>query len=135
MDREEEIMKRKWIVLVILALSFTACGPMYEHRLLDGFWQMRHITYANGETEKAENIYYGFQLHLIHIRNLNSGSYFGEFDYTEDSLHVRILGASTQESLHPLGMNDTLQHFKVDVLTRNTLILQSDYARLEFRKY
>ncbi len=128
-------MKKKSILLLLLVSCMTACGPMYEYRHLDGFWQMRQITYSNGETKKAEDIYYGFQLHLINIRNLNSGSYFGEFAYIGDSLHVRIKGAPSQEAMHAYGMNDTLQRFKIDIPNNDKLILESDYARLEFRKY
>ena len=135
MDRKEKEMKRKSMFLVLLVLCITACGPMYEYRHLDGHWQMRQITYSNGETKKAEDIYYGFQLHLINIRNLNTGSYFGDFTYVGDSLHVRIVGAPSQEAMHSYGMNDTLQRFKVDIPNGDKLILQSDYARLEFRKY
>ena len=128
-------MKKKWIAALLLVLSFTACGPMYEYRDLDGFWQMRQITYSNGDTEQAKNLYYGFQLHLISIRNIGGGGYFGEFDYTEDSLHVHITGVSSPALMHPFGMNDTLQHFKVEQLTGSKLILRSNYAQLEFRKY
>ncbi|WP_286156253.1 lipocalin-like domain-containing protein, partial [Parabacteroides goldsteinii] len=42
---------------------------------------------------------------------------------------------SKVEDLLPFGMNGTEQRFGVKELTSKHLVLQSDYARLEFRKF
>ncbi|MEG1562471.1 MAG: lipocalin-like domain-containing protein [Bacteroides sp.] len=121
-------------VLTVILLCLTACGKQYEYRHLDGMWQMRRIQYTSGETEQAENLYYSFQLHIINIRKLEHGEYYGKFCYTGDSMHVDIKDAPVGE-MKVFGMNDTIQHFKVEQLTSSKLVLQSAYARLEFRKY
>lgn len=129
-------MKRKWIMTIIaVALSVTACGPMYEYRGLDGMWQLRQITYdEDGRSEQWNDLYFSFQKHIINIRRLSHGSYFGSFKYTDDSIHVCINGA-TQEAMKAYGMNDTIQSFRVEKLGDGKLTLKSDYARLEFRDY
>lgn len=122
-----------WLVCILLCLS--ACGPMYEYRHLDGLWQMRHIEYANGDAaEQPTNTYYSFQMHIINIRKLGRGEYYGSFKYVDDSMHVHMKDAPAGE-MKAYGMNDTVQHFLVEKLTSDKLILKSDYARLEFRKY
>lgn len=128
------MMKTKGICLVCALLLLTACGKMYEYKHLDGMWQMRHIAYEEGGTSEPENSYYSFQRHVINVRNMDSGECFGIFRYTDDSLHVSFQGASV-DAMGAYGMNDTVQHFRVEKLTGSQLILKSDYARLEFRKY
>lgn len=128
-------MKRVVMGWVVTLLCLSACGPMYEYRDLDGMWQMRHIEYTSGDAAaKPENTYYSFQRHIINIKKLGRGEYYGSFQYEGDSMHVSIKGAPISE-MKVFGMNDTLQHFKVEILKNDKLILQSDYARLEFRKY
>lgn len=128
-------MRKKVIMMIaVLALSITACGPMYEYRDLDGMWQLRQITYENGDTEQLGDLYFSFQKHIINVRRLSHGSYFGTFKYTDDSLHVCINGA-TAGDMKKYGMNDTIQHFRVEESGGDRLVLKSDYARLEFRDY
>lgn len=123
------------IMVAVAALSFTACGPMYEYRDLDGMWQLRHIVYEeDGSSEQLDNLYFSFQKHIINVRRLGHGNYFGTFKYTDDSLHVIINGA-TAGDMKKYGMNDTIQHFRVEQADGGKLILKSDYARLEFRDY
>lgn len=123
------------IMVAVLMLSITACGPMYEYRDLDGMWQLRQITYdEDGRSEQWPDLYFSFQKHIINVRRLSSGSYFGTFKYVDDSLHVCINGA-TVEDMKKYGMNDTIQHFRVEKADGDKLVLKSDYARLEFRDY
>lgn len=129
-------MKRKWILtVVVLVLSLTACGPMHEYRELDGMWQLRQITYdEDGRSEQLEHLYYSFQKHNIDVRRLGLGECFGTFEYTDDSLHICFRG-TLKENMLIYGMNDTIQHFRVEKADGSRLILKSDYARLEFRDY
>lgn len=129
-------MRKKVIMMIaVLALSITACGPMYEYRDLDGMWQLRQITYEEGgSSEQLGDLYFSFQKHIINVRRLSHGSYFGTFKYTGDSLHVCINGA-TAGDMKKYGMIDTIQHFRVEKADGSKLILKSDYARLEFRDY
>lgn len=122
------------IMIAVVTLSFTACGPMYEYRDLDGMWQLRHIEYENGDTGQLDNLYFSFQKHIINVRQLQSGSHFGTFKYIDDSLHV-CFNHTTAEEMKKYGMNDTIQHFRVEKADGNRLVLKSNYARLEFRDY
>lgn len=128
-------MRKKVIMMIaVLALSITACGPMYEYRDLDGMWQLRHIEYENGDTKQLDNLYFSFQKHVINVRRLNQSEHFGTFKYTDDSLHVCFRG-TVKENMLIYGMNDTIQHFRVEESGGDRLVLKSDYARLEFRDY
>lgn len=123
------------MTVVTVVLSMTACGPMYEYRDLDGMWQLRQITYnEEGRSEQLDGLYFSFQKHIINIRRTSHSSYFGTFKYVGDSLHVSINGA-TKENMPLYGMNDTIQHFRVEESGGDRLVLKSDYARLEFRDY
>ena len=101
---------------------------------LDGRWQIMKIAYASGEEEAPERAYYSVVLHTINLMKVDVTSQTGNMEYTGDSLFV-VMPISKVEDLLPFGMNGTEQRFSVKELTSKHLVLQSDYARLEFRKF
>lgn len=127
-----DTMKRYIIVLLILIVS--ACGKMPINGDLDGCWQIMKIEYASGEEETPERAYYNVALHTINLMQVGVTSQTGNMEYTGDSLFVEM-PVSTVEDLLPFGMNDTKQRFGIKELTSKHLVLQSEYARLEFRKF
>lgn len=97
-------------------------------------WQLRHVTYEDGSAGQLDNLYFSFQMHTINIRRLSLGARFGTFDYVDDSLHICFKGTK-KENMLIYGMNDTIQHFRVEKLDKNKLILKSNFTRLESRSY
>lgn len=128
-----DTMKR-YIIAVLLVLIASACGKTPINGDLDGRWQIMKIEYTSGDEEIPERTYYSVALHTINLMKVGSTSQTGNMKYTGDSLLV-IMPISTVEDLLPFGMNGTEQRFRVKELTSKHLVLQSDYARLEFRKF
>ncbi|WP_309568344.1 lipocalin-like domain-containing protein [Parabacteroides faecis] len=128
-----DTMKR-YIIAVLLILIVSACGKTPINGDLDGRWQIMKIEYASGEEETPERAYYSVALHTINLMQVGVTSQTGNMEYTGDSLFVEM-PVSKIEDLLPFGMNGTEQRFGVKELTSKHLVLQSDYARLEFRKF
>ena len=128
-----DTMKR-YIIAVLLILIVSACGKTPINGDLDGRWQIMKIEYASGEEETPERAYYSVALHTINLMQVGVTSQTGNMEYTGDSLFVEM-PVSKIEDLLPFGMNGTEQRFGVKELTSKHLILQSDFARLEFRKF
>ena len=124
----------RYIIAVLLILIVSACGKTPINGDLDGRWQIMKIEYASGEEETPERVYYSVALHTINLMQVGVTSQTGNMEYTGDSLFVEM-PVSKIEDLLPFGMNDTKQRFGVKELTSKHLVLQSDYARLEFRKF
>ena len=128
-----DTMKR-YIIGALLLLMASACGKMPINGDLDGRWQIMKIEYASGEEEMPERAYYSVALHTINLMKVDVTSQTGNMEYTGDSLFV-VMPVSKVEDLLPFGMNGMEQRFGVKELTSKYLVLQSDYARLEFRKF
>ena len=128
-----DTMKR-YIIGALLLLMASACGKMPINGDLDGRWQIMKIEYASGEEEMPERAYYSVALHTINLMKVDVTSQTGNMEYTGDSLFV-VMPISKVKDLLPFGMNGTEQRFGVKELTSKYLVLQSDYARLEFRKF
>lgn len=125
---------KKGVIFTLLILLISACGKMPINGDLDGRWQIMKIEYASGEEETPERAYYSVALHTINLMQVDVTSQTGNMEYTGDSLFV-TMPISTVEDLLPFGMNGTEQRFGVKELSSKHLVLQSDYARLEFRKF
>lgn len=125
---------KKGIFFTLLILFISACGKMPINGDLDGRWQIMKIEYASGEEETPERAYYSVALHTINLMQVGVSNQTGNMEYTGDSLFV-TMPISTVEDLLPFGMNGTEQRFGVKELTSKHLVLQSDYARLKFRKF
>ncbi|MCM0711588.1 lipocalin-like domain-containing protein [Parabacteroides sp. TA-V-105] len=125
---------KRYIIGALLLLMASACGKMPINGDLDGRWQIMKIEYASGEEEVPERAYYSVALHTINLMKVGVSNQTGNMEYTGDSLFV-VMPISKVEDLLPFGMNGTEQRFGVKELTSNHLVLQSDYARLEFRKF
>ena len=124
----------RYIIAVLLILIVSACGKTPINGDLDGRWQIMRIEYASGEEETPERAYYSVALHTINLMQVGVTSQTGNMEYIGDSLFVEM-PISKIEDLLPFGMNGTEQRFGVKELTSKHLVLQSDYARLEFRKF
>lgn len=139
------MMKKNFILYVCLLLAtmtgLVSCGKKPINGNLDGRWQLMTIDYhENGQTEQPEYIYYDINLYLLKLwetKDIDSNfgpRLFGRFSHVGDSLHVRMIHL-TKAMVKPFGMNDTIQHFGVESLTKKKMVLNSRYARLQFRKF
>ena len=127
-------MMKRDIIAVLLTLIVSSCGKMPINGDLDGRWQIMKIAYTSGEEDTPERAYYSVALHTINLMKVDVSNQTGNMEYTGDSLFV-VMPVSQVEDLLPFGMNGTEQRFGVKKLTSKHLVLQSDYARLEFRMF
>lgn len=117
-------MKRlRWIGLLCAVLLGACDGKEGYDSKLDGMWQMVDTS-----------IYYSFQVNVVNVKQTGGNSYFGHYNYENDSIYITIRNA-TKEAVEPLGLKDTIQNFEVETLTHKRLILRSDDTRMVFRKY
>lgn len=131
-------MKKGLILLfAILLCGLTSCDKKFGYKHLDGMWQMQAITYLDSETTvQPDDMYFSFQMNIIEVKQLGTALFNGTFDYTQGVISSNLRVGETNLHLLPhFGMNAPDQNFKVVKLTSDKLILQSDYARLELRKY
>lgn len=126
-------MKKGFIILFAAMLCMmTSCTEKFGYKHLDGMWQVQSIT-KDGVTEHPENMYFSFQMNIMEVRQLGVAQFAGNFDYTDGVIHSKF-GMSVEQA-NIFGMKDAEQEFFVEKLNTDKLILQSDYARVELRKY
>lgn len=126
---------KKGIIILFAALLcvMTSCSEKFGYKHLDGMWQVQSMT-KDGVTEHPQGMYFSFQMHIMEVRQLGVAQFAGKFTYTDDVIHSDFTGM-TVEQAHIFGMKDAQQEFVVERLDSDKLILQSDYARVELRKY
>ena len=148
-------MKRqiyKLLALLIIIL-ISSCESYQIHGDLDGFWQVTSIeNKQTGEiTECKGDIYYSFQRDLVLVSyvspNIPTGqtkkNYIAYFTHENDVItmtdfRIYIDKEATQVPLPKLekfGLYDTFNRFLVEKLNNNSLILNSDKARIVMKKY
>lgn len=135
-------MKKIYFALAFLAaLSFAGCGEHDDiNGDLDGFWQLRAITYnAGGATVDVQDSlrFMAVQLHLLQLRNNGRWGGFARFEHTGDSLFIAMIDSATTSKAWMLhfGMDGVRQRFRVVTLNGKHLVLQSSFARLTFHKF
>lgn len=131
----------KNVCMIILILFFVSCGKMPINGDLDGRWQLMRIDRHEDEMQVyPEYTYYDVSLHLMELKRKADKEEVGlfglraRFRQTDDSLHIKMIRCKAAQ-MPPYGMNDTIQHFAVEKLDSKKMILNSDYARLTFRKF
>ena len=132
------------LLFILFMLGISSCDKAPINGKLDGRWQLMTIEYTNGKIEECNRIYYSIQLHLVEIsaKGGNGGTHIGRFSYKGDEVTMsefRHRGdeekLTTLNELKPFGLNQAINHLKVEKATGKKLILKSDYARLTFRKF
>lgn len=143
--------------LLALLAVLTGCDKVPMNGELDGMWQLVQIE-ADGVTQevKDEKLYLSFQLHLAQFtrsnpQQLGRTNYYAHFEHKGNILRIYDLFKAadyetaqdynnriTEENiseLHPWGFYDLDTPFHVVKLTGSSMILRSDKAQLEFRKF
>lgn len=139
-------MRKKLILAAVYLIVVTACGKHPINGKLDGRWQLMVIDYHHPDSvsRNPEFTYFDFQLKLMQLARTGGDEYktrsiWTRFHHAEDSLHIQAISNNGKKiqlkEMLPFGMNDTIQHFKVEELTRKRMILNSTYTRLELRKF
>lgn len=119
---------------ILLCVLGSACSKLPINGNLDGQWQVQQIEYRSGETETPKQTYYNISLHTVNLMQVGGPFEAGNMQYSGDSLWISM-PISPLEKLRPFGLNQKDTRFGVEKLTSSHLVLQSDYARLSFRKF
>ena len=141
-----------FIVLFTVVLA-SSCESYQIHGDLDGFWQVQsienkesgEITYCNGD------IYYSFQRDLVLAsyvsptipQGLIKNNYIAHFTQENDSIYMtdfriyldREGKQAPLSELEKFGLHNTFNTFGIEKLSRSSLILNSDKARIVLQKY
>ena len=118
-----------------------------------GKWQLREYQYPDGEVQKVDSIFYGFQKGSFLAYCMNeSGSYesfYGYYKLKDDEISITLWpdNSSGNEAAHEelvnsasykkfFGWGDTGERtFKVEELTNKKMRLNYEGMKYVFRKY
>lgn len=149
---------RNFSLITIFLLLLTGCSiETSDNGVLDGRWQLMEINYFDGSNRtvktKEQLIFWDIQYKLISIHSMSSKLHDSlteeslcRFNYTKDSLKLsdfyRHFREADQKIDDPLttyfqktGINGINANFAVLHLDSKSMLLQSDYAKLSFRKF
>lgn len=137
----------------VLTLLFTSCESYLINGDLDGFWQVQTIERLGTEdTIQCNNeVFYAFQRHIVqltqhtptHVMGQMSTRYHASFNWQDDSISMGdfreydLKGSKNKAPLSELkkfGLYQEHTTFHID-LSKKSLILTSDSARISLRKY
>ncbi len=151
-------MKTYYILLLFACVMlFASCDKMPKNGDLDGMWQLMTVERAGEEAEfvKTKKLYYSFQLDLVQLNDAtmpnDRGGYYAYFKHSGDSLFIRkICFPSANETaadnnieftsadlpkIAPWGIYTLNPRFKVWELDSDDMVLESNEAKLTFRKF
>lgn len=129
-------MKMLYALLLFLFLV-VSCQKADDNGELGGFWKLLDIEYvASGDKIdcRENSCFMAVQLDLMQLRG--NGSHYARFQHRGDSLFIQMIGADAEEQLlASMGMDGQEQRFYVRKLTDKSLVLESLYSVLSFRKF
>ncbi len=118
---------------------------------IDGFWQLASVdTLPGGGTAdvRQQQVTWAFQAHLVEIRCMSDTDpcdIVSFFDKSGDSLWLHDFYYSARDAgdirlpdpadLHPYGMRSLRPAFRIAYLGSNSMQLETDSLRLNFRRY
>lgn len=129
-------MKRIFYILIFAAL-LSSCQKADDNGDLGGFWKLLKIEEFAADTviiTKDIDRFWSIQLDLL----VTTGDAKGRFQHVGDSLYVQMLTRpyGKIKSLREVGIyNPDDERFEVLYLGRSKMMLRSDSAFLEFRKF
>ena len=136
----------KKIIYIFLAVFLAlSCQKADDNGDLGGFWKLLKIedyaTDAIVDTKEYKR-FWSIQLDVLATTSEDDDSYNygyggkGRFQHVGDSLFVQMITMSKKSDLKKVGLyNPYDERFEVVMLNRDKMILRSDSALLEFRKF
>lgn len=134
---------KRYLLLFSLLFLLSACDKAPINGTIDGLWKLTSIHVTDGEIITPHRIFYAIYRHIVQISDKGTngyGSYTGHFSKEDDELLIdRFVGipqdAILAGHLRPFGINTPSTLFKKIKATSTTMVLQSDYATLHFKKF
>ena len=144
---------KKLLHILIMCFLLTACDKLPANGDLDGMWQLIEVEH-NGviRNVKEDQVYMSIQLKLFMLGDrVNSMRYYGYFNHEGDSIYFwQFSYPSMNESdddnnlpveeedkgeLERWGFYSLKEIFKVEKLTKDLLIMQSDSVKIRYIKF
>ncbi len=130
---------RKLIYILLATAMIAACQKADHNGDLGGNWKLLKIEdFAKNETISTKEIkrFWAIQLNMIATsteEDLNHGGK-GRFQHVGDSLFVQMI--QVPKNAESLGLyNPKDERFEIILLNNKKMILRSEFALLEFRKF
>ena len=145
-------MKLKYILL-LLCIQLISCEKAPIREDVEGYWQLKSVTYLEtGEAVEYNGLYYSITMMLVKVSDPHNrygcGQAFGRLRYEDDNSSLVLsdfyvgkwnvdTGVQAQvENLIPYGINSRDEiKFRIVHCNGKTMTLESEYARLELRKF
>ena len=143
----------KSLLLSFFLLFVTGCGKVPIREDVEGYWQLKSVTYLEtGETVEYNGLYYSISMMLVSVSDPHGrygcGQAFGRLKYEDDNSSLVFsdfyvgagnvdTGVQAQvENLIPYGINSRDEiKFRIVHCNGKTMTLESEYSRLELRKF
>ena len=140
------------VLAAVVCLLPGGCKKAPINNDFEGMWILeRFTTRADNEVHACERMYISIQLWVMEVAEKQGthgyGSYIGRCIYDSKGESIRVQEfyqrastgdngkPATAEQLMPWGMNSTETTFKVLDANGKRLVLQSDYAVLELKRF
>lgn len=145
-------MKLKYILL-LLCIQLISCEKAPIREDVEGYWQLKSVTYLEtGEAVEYNGLYYSISMMLVKVSDPHGrygcGQAFGRLKYEDDNSSLVFsdfyVGAGNVdtgvqakvENLIPYGINSRDEiKFRIVHCNGKTMTLESEYSRLELRKF
>lgn len=143
--------------IVLLLLSFllflTGCEKAPIREDVEGYWQLKRVTYLEtGETVEYNGLYYGITRMLVKVSDpynrYGCGQAFGRLAYQDDNNALWFgdfyVGAGNVDTGEPASVDNLIPYginsrdeimFRIVRCNGKTMTLESDYSRLELKKF
>lgn len=144
-------IKSLFLFFFLLFVSGCEKAPIRED--VEGYWQLKSVTYLEtGETVEYNGLYYSISMMLVKVSDPHNrygcGQAFGRLKYEDDNSSLVFsdfyVGAGNVdtgeqakvENLIPYGINSRDEvKFRIVHCNGKTMTLESEYSRLELRKF
>ena len=127
----------KIVFLLFASLFAASCQKADDNGYLGAFWKLLEVEHhadASKSDLRQQSLFMAVQLNLMQFSG--EGLHYARFQHCGDSLFIQMIGGDADKKLlDSFGMNGQEQRFFIKCLNKNSLILQSEYSTLHFRKF
>lgn len=127
----------KIVFLLFASLFAASCQKADDNGYLGAFWKLLEVEHhadASKSDLRQQSLFMAVQLNLMQFSG--EGLHYARFQHCGDSLFIQMIGGDADKKLlDSFGMNGQEQRFFIKCLNKNSLILQSEYSTLRFKKF
>lgn len=146
-------MKKILVVTLLIASVLLSCDKMPMNGDLDGMWQLMSEQVGDSTiSRKSDGVYLSFMLHTVQFDTVGGRAcYYSEFTHQGDTIALSNICHNSQtyattdtnepvteeelSILRPWGVYTLSPCYHVDRLTKETLVMTSEWSTLRFRKF